>query len=256
MTYKLFKEMRLLRTARVPQRYARQVRWLPQIGDAVPDFQAETTNGPLSFHEWAGDNWVYLFSHPAAFTPVCTTEMVSLAANIPNFCQRNVKLLGLCGSALEDQRRWHADISRSLGADISFPMIADTQRTLSELFGMLHREQSCDFAIRKSLVIGPDKKIRMISETPHLVGRSTEEVLRTIDALQTVDAYNVGVPADWRQGEDCLLLSGEWGEPRFEYWRSARIVRSYLKFVANPWRSCPKPDGYSQADNAPTAEAA
>ncbi|EYD77734.1 Peroxidase [Rubellimicrobium mesophilum DSM 19309] len=222
----------------------------------VPDFKAETTNGPLSFYEWAGESWTYLFSHPAAFTPVCTTEMVSLAANVLNFDQRNVKLLGLCGSSLEDQRRWHGDLSRSLGAEISFPMIADTQRILSQLFGMLHWEESCEFAIRKSLLIGPDRKIRMISETPLLVGRNTDEVLRSIDAVQTVDAYNVGVPADWKKGQECLLLPGECGEPRFDHWHSARIVRSYLKFVANPWRSAPRLDRSSGTDTAPIAAAA
>lgn len=236
MQYKVFEEMKLLRVARVPRRYAREVRWLPQIGDVVPDFKAETTAGPLSFHDWAGGSWVYLFSHPAAFTPVCSTEMVSLAKSVTDFQGRNVKLLGVCSSPLEEQRQWHSDMARSLGADISFPMIADTQRILSDLFGMLHREESGECTVRKSLLIGPDRRIRVISETPILVGRNTEEILRQIDAVQTVDAYNVGVPADWRKGEPCLLLPGAYGEPRFDFWRSMRMVRSYLTYVGNPWQ--------------------
>jgi len=198
--YKLFEEIRLSQVAKVPYRYSREVRWLPQIGDVVPDFNVDSTKGPISFHKFAEGNWVFLFSHPAAFTPVCTTEIASFATFAKDFEARGVKLLGISKSTIADQIRWHADIETIYDMHVTFPMIADEAGMLINLFGMLHNKQSPEWSIRKSIIIGPDLKIRMIFEYPILIGRSSDEMLRVIDALQTADTYNVATSADWRKG--------------------------------------------------------
>jgi thioredoxin-dependent peroxiredoxin len=188
----------------LPQTYQKTVRWLPQIGDIFPNFQASTTEGPLRFNAWAEGHWSFLFSHPAAFTPVCTTEMVSLAAAHADFEARNVKLLGFTASPLQDQRNWHHDISDQFGFHVQFPTVDDHDGELARAFGMIHERESSTWPIRKSLILDPNMRVRMIFEYPIFVGRSTSEVIRAIDALQMVDKHDVATPADWQPGEDYL----------------------------------------------------
>ena len=246
MDYRFFEEVRLSRRARVPWGYRRSVRWLPRIGDIVPDFQADTTQGPISFHDWAEGAWVVLLGHPLAFTAVCTSEMAGLAALAPDFARRGAKPLVISCSSVEDGRAWAEDIARIYGVGIPFPMIADPQARLCDLFGMLHEKQSDRCAIRKTLVIGPDLRLRALFEYPMRVGRSTEETLRVLDALQTAEAYNLGTPADWQRGDDMLLLPPEMGPPAIRPDGRWRRFAAYFTTVAHPARLVGGRDGAAE----------
>ncbi len=193
----------------LPLAYRRSVKWLPQIGDIFPDFHAEITDAEFRFFDWAEGHWTFLFSHPAAFTPVCTTELIALAAMQEDFDARNVKLLGFTGSSREKQAAWHADIEKKFGYHIGFPTIADENATLARAFGMIHEKESDAWPIRKSFILDPEMRIRLIFEYPIYVGRSTDEVLRSIDALQAVDRYGLAVPADWQPGEDLVYAEND-----------------------------------------------
>lgn len=214
--------------------HAKQARSVLQIGDPVPDFQVQSTQGSLNFHDWAQGSWVFLFSLYRAFSPVCTTELASFAVCTPDFQRRGTKMLGISGSTAIEQLQWHEDVRDIYGVDVSYPVVADSTGQLPDLFGMIRQEQSTGCPIRKSLILGPDLKVRMILEYPVLVGRSTEETLRVIDALQTAEAHNVGTWADWQKGEDILLLPGQFGEPRFDWGTVERTVRPYLRTAPCP----------------------
>lgn len=188
----------------LPLAYRRKVKWLPQIGDIFPDFEATTTEGPLKFFDWADGHWSFVFSHPAAFTPVCATEILSLAQSKDDFERRNVKLLGVTQSSIDVQREWHDGIFKIFGTAIDFPTVADQNMALAKVFGMIHEKESACWSIRKSFILDPQMKIRMIFEYPINVGRSTDEVLRAIDALQACDNLNVVTPADWYPGDAYL----------------------------------------------------
>lgn len=185
----------------LPLAYRKKVKWLPQIGDIFPNFEATTTKGSLNFFDWAEGHWSFIFSHPAAFTPVCTTEMVSLAEAKEDFDGRNVKLLGFTQSSVEDQSKWHEDILKVFGAKVDFPTIDDRNQALAHAFGMIHEKESTAWPIRKSFILDSQMKIRMIFEYPIYIGRSTDEVLRAIDALQAMDQFGVATPADWQYGD-------------------------------------------------------
>jgi peroxiredoxin (alkyl hydroperoxide reductase subunit C) len=228
------------RDVEVPAGYARRVRWIPQIGDLVPDFHMQSTQGPIQFHAWARGSWVILFSHYGAFSPVCTTEIASFAACSPDFADRGVKMLGLAGCPVIEQIRWHRDIEDIYGVEVDYPVLADTDGHLAQLFGMIHAEQSAHRAIRKTLILGPDLRIRMIQEYPIRVARSTEETLRVLDALRTAEAYNVGTWADWQSGEDVLILPRQFGEAKAEFGPAVRTVRPYLATAPNPNAAGPK----------------
>lgn len=190
----------------LPQAYRRTVKGLPQIGDIFPNFEASTTEGPLNFFDWADGHWSFVFSHPAAFTPVCTSEMISLAEAKNEFGARNVKLLGFTGSSVEEQRQWHDQIARLYGAEIDFPVVDDRNQALAKIFGTIHSKESSSCSIRKSFILDPQMKIRMIFEYPINIGRNTDEVLRAIDALQAADTFEVATPADWQLGEAFIEL--------------------------------------------------
>jgi alkyl hydroperoxide reductase subunit AhpC len=258
MDYRFFEEARLSQRAKVPWGYRRSVRWLPRIGDIVPDFRADTTQGPLAFQDWAEGSWVVLFSHPLAFTAVCTTEMASLAAREAEFAQRGARLLGVSSSAPEAARAWVADIARIYGLHLSFPLIADPRAQLCDLFGMVHEKQSETCAIRKTLVIGPDLRIRAIFEYPMLVGRSSDETLRVLDAIQTAEAYNLATPADWQPGDDMVLLPPAYGPPATAPGSAApRRFADYLATVPDPAHPAPDlvPDPLPERPAAPARAA-
>lgn len=192
-------------TVRLPHEYRRNVKWLPQIGDIFPDFKTPTTQGPLRFYDWAEGHWSVLFSHPAACTPVCTTELAALCDALPDFEARNTRLLGVTSSPLSDQALWHREIEEMFGVEVGFPCIDDTCGYLGRLFGMIHPKEATAFPVRKNYVLDPSMRIRMIMEYPLYIGRSTDELLRVIDALQAHDRHEVAVPADWKRG-DMLVL--------------------------------------------------
>ncbi|MDP8918788.1 MAG: redoxin domain-containing protein [Pseudomonadota bacterium] len=208
--------------------------WVPQIGAVIPDFQAESSQGPVSFHDWTQGSWVLLFSHYSAFSPVCTTEIALLAACQPEFRRRSVKLIGVSNTGAAEQRLWHADIGAIYDAEVDYPIIADTTRVISDMFGMVHRQQGADCAIRKSIIVDPERRIRVILEYPVVVGRSIDEILRVIDALQTADTYNVGTSADWQPGDNVLILPNAFGKAKFDPGSSLQETRPYLKSAPPP----------------------
>ena len=204
------------------------------IGDTAPDFEAQTTEGAIHFHEWLGDSWGVLFSHPKDFTPVCTTELGYMASIKPEFDKRNVKIIGLSVDAAEDHEKWARDIEETQGTAPNYPIIGDADFNVSKLYGMLGADVSGDPAdrtaadnqtVRNVFVIGPDKKIKLILVYPMTTGRNFDEVLRVIDSLQLTAKHKVSTPVNWQQGEDVIIagsvsndeakeLFGEWEEPK------------------------------------------
>jgi alkyl hydroperoxide reductase subunit AhpC len=204
------------------------------IGDVAPDFEAETTEGRIKFHDWIGDSWAVLFSHPKDFTPVCTTELGYMAKIKPDFDSRNVKVIGLSVDPLDKHSGWAKDIEETQGHAPNYPMIADVDFNVSKLYGMLGADVSGDPAdrtaidnqtVRNVFVIGPDKKVKLILVYPMTTGRNFDEVLRVIDSLQLTAKHKVSTPVNWKQGEDVIIagsvsnddareIFGEWEEPR------------------------------------------
>jgi alkyl hydroperoxide reductase subunit AhpC len=175
------------------------------IGDTAPDFTVETQQGPISFHDWAGDNWVFFFSHPADFTPVCTTEMGRTAQLADQFAARKVKPLGLSTDTAEEHRKWIADVNDTQKTDVQFPIVADKDLKIAKLYDMIHPEQSETAAVRSVFIIDPKKKIRLTMTYPMSVGRNFDEILRVIDSLQLGDAKRIATPADWRKGQEVII---------------------------------------------------
>lgn len=190
---------------RLPSALRKTVRWLPRIGDIFPDFTVATTQGDLRFWDWADGAWTHLFSHPAAKTPVCTTEMVSIANTADSWRAANVKHLSLTGSPIDEQKQWHADIKRLFGLTIDFPCAHDPELGLSRLFGMMHEKESEAWPIRKSFLIDPSMHIRMVFEYPIFIGRNTDELLRVVEALQLRAQTGLATPADWYAGDIALV---------------------------------------------------
>ena len=190
---------------RLPAALRRTVRWLPQIGDMFPDFSVETTQGDLNFWEWAEGSWIHLFSHPAANTPVCTTEMAAVAAMAQDWQEVNIRHLALTGSSLANQHAWHDDIARLFGLEIDFPCAHDPGLKLSRLFGMMHEKSDPARPIRKSFLIDPGMRVAMLFECPTFLGRNFEEVLRVTRALQLRAETGAATPADW-QGGDMVII--------------------------------------------------
>jgi thioredoxin-dependent peroxiredoxin len=216
------------------------------IGDIAPDFCAQTTEGSIHFHEWIGDSWVVLFSHPRDFTPVCTTELGYLAKIKPEFDRRNVKIIGLSVDPLDNHARWAQDIEDTQGAALNYPLIADTDFAVSKAYGMLPadtvgdpctRTPADNATLRNVFVIGPDKKIKLVLVYPMTTGRNFDEVLRVIDSVQLTATHGVATPAQWRHGEDVIIagsVSDE--EARLMYPDGWRAPRPYLRLVPSPAR--------------------
>src|SRR5436853_5586212 len=205
-----------------------------QLGSVAPDFSAETTEGPIKFHDWIGDSWAVLFSHPKDFTPICTTELGYVAKIKPEFDKRNVKVIGLSVDATGDHEAWANDIAETQGTAPNFPIIADADFNVSKLYGMLPADTSGDAkartpadnqTVRNVFVIGPDKKIKLVLVYPMTTGRNFDEVLRVVDSLQLTAKHKVATPVNWKPGEDVIIagsvsndeakqLFGEWREPK------------------------------------------
>ena len=175
------------------------------IGDTAPDFTVDTQDGRITLHEWAGDSWVFFFSHPADFTPVCTTEMGRTAQLASEFEQRNVKPLGLSTDTADEHRKWIADVDDTQHTTLTFPIVADADLSIAKMFDMIHPDQSETAAVRSVFIIDPKKKIRLTMTYPMSVGRNFDEILRVIDALQLGDAKRIATPADWRPGKDVII---------------------------------------------------
>ncbi|HEU0175311.1 MAG TPA: peroxiredoxin [Blastocatellia bacterium] len=207
-----------------------------RIGEVVPDFSAETTEGPIkSFHEWIGDSFAILFSHPKDFTPVCTTELGYVAKLKPEFEKRGVKVLGLSVDPVDSHKKWAKDIEETQGATVNFPVIADPEQKVARLYDMIHPEVSDVFTVRTVYVIGPDKKVKAMITYPASTGRDFDEILRVVDSIQLTAKYSVATPVNWKQGEDCIIvpsLSDEAAKEKFPGgWKT---LKPYLRVVPQP----------------------
>ncbi|MXP62555.1 peroxiredoxin [Roseomonas sp. M0104] len=203
-----------------------------QLGQTAPDFTAETTAGTIRFHDWAGESWVVLFSHPKDFTPVCTTELGEAARLKPEFERRNAKVIGLSVDPLDRHAGWEADIAETQGAAVNFPMIADQDRKVSELYGMIHPEADPAVTVRTVFVIDPQKKVRLMLTYPPSTGRNFQEVLRVIDSLQLTDRHKVATPVNWQKGERAIIVpsvTDEQAKERFPQGWEAQ--KPYLRWV-------------------------
>lgn len=178
-----------------------------RLGDIAPDFTAETTLGTIRFHEWLGDSWGVLFSHPADFTPVCTTELGTVANYYPEFVKRNVKVIALSVDDLESHKEWIKDINETQNTTVSFPLIADENKEIATLYDMIHPNANDKLTVRSVFIIGPDKKIKLILTYPASTGRNFDELLRVIDSLQLTAKYSVATPANWKDSEDVVIGS-------------------------------------------------
>lgn len=206
-----------------------------QLGQTAPDFEQDTTNGSIRFHEWLGSSWGVLFSHPKDFTPVCTTELGEVARLQPEWAKRNVKPVGLSVDTTASHARWEDDIAETQGHAMNFPMVADTDRKVANLYGMVHPETDPMLTVRSVFVIDPAKKVRLILTYPPATGRNFQEILRVIDSLQLTDAHKVATPVNWRQGEDVIIvpaLSDEAARERFP--NGWRTLKPYLRVVPQP----------------------
>ena len=206
-----------------------------QLGDTAPDFDAQTTEGTLRFHDWLGASWGVLFSHPKDFTPVCTTELGEVARLKPEFDRRDVKVIGLSVDPLDDHRAWAGDIAETQGHALNFPLIADSERRIADLYGMIHPNANDTLTVRSVFVIGPDKKLKLTITYPASTGRNFEEILRAIDSLQLTAKHSVATPVNWQQGDDVIIapsLSDADATKRFpQGWKT---LKPYLRIVAQP----------------------
>ena len=177
-----------------------------RLGDIAPDFTAQTTQGPLTFHAWKGNGWAILFSHPKDFTPVCTTELGTVAGLKSEFDKRNTKVIGLSVDPVESHVRWEGDIKDVTGNAVNFPMIGDADKVVSNLYDMIHPNANDTLTVRSVYIIGPDNKVKLILTYPASTGRNFQEILRVLDSLQLTAGYSVATPADWKNGEDVIIV--------------------------------------------------
>ena len=215
-----------------------------QINDKAPDFEADTTEGKIAFHQWMGDSWCVLFSHPKDFTPVCTTELGYMAKLKPEFDKRNTKVIGLSVDPVENHKRWSKDIEETQGTAPNYPMIGDTNLTISKLYGMLPadagetsdgRTAADNATVRNVFVVGPDKKIKLIIAYPMTTGRNFDEVLRVLDSLQLTAKHKVATPANWKQGEDVIIAGSVNDEDaKKQYPAGWKSPKPYLRIVPQP----------------------
>ena len=206
-----------------------------RIGDTAPDFTAPTTHGDITFHDWLGDSWGVLFSHPKDFTPVCTTELGTVARLLPEFERRNVKVIGLSVDPVDSHEQWEADIAETQGTPVNFPMIGDPERTVADLYDMIHPNANDTLTVRSVFVIGPDKKVKLTLTYPASTGRNFDELLRVIDSLQLTARFKVATPADWRDGDDVIIGSAVTDEEAQTLFPGGwTTVKPYLRVLPQP----------------------
>ncbi len=206
-----------------------------RLGDTAPNFKAQTSLGEIDFYEYLGDSWAVLFSHPADYTPVCTTELGKTASLTKEFEKRNVKVIALSVDPLDKHKGWIEDINETQNVEVNFPIIADENREVAEAYGMIHPNASETFTVRSLFVIGPDKKVKLTISYPASTGRNFQEVLRVIDSLQLTANYSVATPADWREGEDVIVTTAIKTEDiPAKFPKGHRIVKPYLRYTPQP----------------------
>ena len=214
-----------------------------QIGDTAPDFEADTTEGHIHFHDWIGNSWVVLFSHPKDFTPVCTTELGTMARLKPEFDKRNVKVIGLSVDPVTNHDKWALDIKETQGMGPNYPMIGDTDLKVSKLYGMLPADTSGtsegrtpanNATVRNVFIIGPDKKIKLLIVYPMTTGRNFTEILRVIDSMQLTSRHKVATPSDWKQGEDVIITGAVNDEDAKKLFPGYKTLKPYLRTTKQP----------------------
>jgi len=208
-----------------------------QLGDTAPDFVQDSTEGKIQFHEWIGASWAVLFSHPKNYTPVCTTELGAVAKLKKEFDKRHVKVIGLSVDPLTSHEGWLKDIEETQGAKLNFPLLADADKKVSSLYGMIHPNASDTFTVRSVFIIGPDKKVKLTITYPASTGRNFDEVLRVIDSLQLAAEFKVATPVNWRDGQDCIVLpSISNDEAKKLFPKGFTEVKPYLRTTPQPNR--------------------
>ena len=222
---------------------ANETNSIPRINDTAPDFTAETTQGTVHFHEWIGDGWAILFSHPKDFTPVCTTELGAMAKLQPEFAKRNTKIIGLSVDPVTNHNKWQADIEETQGAKVNYPMIGDPQLKIAKLYGMLPgdagdssegRTPALNATVRTVFVVGPDKKIKLQLSYPMTTGRNFDEILRIIDSLQLTAKHSVATPANWKQGDDVIITAAVSNEDAAKKFPGYKTIKPYLRTTQQP----------------------
>jgi alkyl hydroperoxide reductase subunit AhpC len=206
-----------------------------RLGDIAPNFQAKTTAGDIDFYEFLGNSWGILFSHPADYTPVCTTELGKTALLQDEFAKRNVKVLAVSVDSLDHHNGWVKDINETQNCSVGFPIIADTDRNVATLYDMIHPNASENFTVRSLFVIGPDKKVKLMITYPASTGRNFNEVLRVVDSLQLTAGYSVATPADWKHGEDVIVVPAVSTEDAIKKFpKGVQVVKPYLRYTPQP----------------------
>ena len=206
-----------------------------KLGDTAPDFDADSSLGNLNFYEFLGDSWGILFSHPADYTPVCTTELGKTSQLKPEFDKRNTKVIALSVDGIENHKGWISDINETQNTEVEFPIIADQDKKVSELYDFIHPNASATLTVRSLLIIDPNKKVRLIITYPASTGRNFTEILRVLDSLQLVDNYGIATPVDWKDGEDVIIppaVSQEDAEKKFT--KGVKVVKPYLRYTPQP----------------------
>lgn len=206
-----------------------------QLGDIAPDFEADTTDGHIKFHDWLGGKWGILFSHPRDFTPVCTTELGYVARLKPEFDKRNVKAIGISIDPLDSHQKWAADIGETQGTALNFPIIADPDRKIAGLYGMIHPKHDEVYTVRTVFVIDPQKKIRLTLTYPQTTGRNFDEIIRVIDSLQLTDGYTVATPVNWKPGDDVIIVNSVTDDvAKTKFPKGWKALKPYLRLTPDP----------------------
>jgi alkyl hydroperoxide reductase subunit AhpC len=205
------------------------------IGDTAPDFTADSTEGKIRFHEWMGDKWAILFSHPKDFTPICTTELGYMAKLKPEFDKRNTKVLGVSIDPVSDHHLWAKDIEETQGAKLNFPVIADEDHKVSDLYDMIHPNANDTLTVRSVFIIGADKKVKLIITYPASTGRNFDEILRVIDSLQLTANHSVATPVNWKEGEDVIIVTAVSDEDaKAKFPKGWKTIKPYLRLTPQP----------------------
>ena len=206
-----------------------------RLGDVAPDFEAQTTEGTLRFHQWLGNSWGILFSHPKDFTPVCTTELGEVARLKPEFDKRNTKVLALSVDSVDDHKRWSADIEETQGTRPNYPLIADPDRKIATLYDMIHPNANDTLTVRSVYIIGPDKKVKLTLTYPASAGRNFDEILRVLDSLQLTANHSVATPVNWKDGDDVIIVpSVTDAQAKEKFPKGFKTVKPYLRITPQP----------------------
>ncbi len=206
-----------------------------RLGDTAPDFEADTTQGRFRFYDWIGDSWCILFSHPKDFTPVCTTELGYMAKLGPEFAKRNVKIIGLSVDRIDSHKGWVKDIEETQGSRLNYPIIADSDHKIANLYGMMHPAHDELYTVRTVFVIDPKKKVRLMIIYPQTTGRNFDEILRVIDSMQLTDKFSVATPVNWKQGEDVIIVPSVTDEDaKKKFPKGWKALKPYLRLTPSP----------------------